>query len=137
MNHKINIVDLGKMDYKSTWDLQIQFQEKVLKGFEQDTLFLVEHEPVYTLGKNANKNNLLKTKSSDVKVYNVERGGDITYHGPGQLVGYPILNLNNYKKNIAWFMRTLELILIDTLASFLVYKQVHVQQEKGCLAQIP
>ena len=55
MNHKINIVDLGKMDYKSTWDLQIQFQEKVLKGFEQDTLFLVEHEPVYTLGKNANK----------------------------------------------------------------------------------
>ena len=98
MNHKINIVDLGKMDYKSTWDLQIQFQEKVLKGFEQDTLFLVEHEPVYTLGKNANKNNLLKTKSSDVKVYNVERGGDITYHGPGQLVGYPILNLNNYKK---------------------------------------
>ena len=118
MNHKINIVDLGKMDYKSTWDLQIQFQEKVLKGFEQDTLFLVEHEPVYTLGKNANKNNLLKTKSSDVKVYNVERGGDITYHGPGQLVGYPILNLNNYKKNIAWFMRTLELILIDTLASF-------------------
>ena len=114
MNHKINIVDLGKMDYKSTWDLQIQFQEKVLKGFEQDTLFLVEHEPVYTLGKNANKNNLLKTKSSDVKVYNVERGGDITYHGPGQLVGYPILNLSNYKKNIAWFMRTLELILIDT-----------------------
>ena len=118
MNHKINIVDLGKMDYKSTWDLQIQFQEKVLKGFEQDTLFLVEHEPVYTLGKNANKNNLLKTKSKDVKIYNVERGGDITYHGPGQLVGYPILNLNNYKKNIAWFMRTLELILIDTLASF-------------------
>ena len=90
MNHKINIVDLGKMDYKSTWDLQIQFQEKVLKGFEQDTLFLVEHEPVYTLGKNANKNNLLKTNSKDVKVYNVERGGDITYHGPGQLVGYPI-----------------------------------------------
>lgn len=118
MNHKINIVDLGKMDYKSTWDLQIQFQEKVLKGFEQDTLFLVEHEPVYTLGKNANKNNLLKTNSKDIKVYNVERGGDITYHGPGQLVGYPILNLNNYKKNIAWFMRTLELILIDTLASF-------------------
>ena len=67
MNHKINIVDLGKMDYKSTWDLQIQFQEKVLKGFEQDTLFLVEHEPVYTLGKNANKNNLLKTNSSRCK----------------------------------------------------------------------
>ena len=117
MNHKINIVDLGKMDYKSTWDLQIQFQEKVLKGFEQDTLFLVEHEPVYTLGKNANKNNLLKTKSSDVKVYNVERGGDITYHGPGQLVGYPILNLNNYKKNIAWFMRTLEFCLLYTSPS--------------------
>ena len=59
-----------------------------------------------------------KAANSGVSSYNVERGGDITYHGPGQLVGYPILNLNNYKKNIAWFMRTLELILIDTLASF-------------------
>ena len=97
MNKKINIVDLGKMDYKSAWGLQKKFQERVLNKLEEDTLFLVEHEPVYTLGKNADRRNLLEAANSDVSIYDVERGGDITYHGPGQLVGYPILNLNNYK----------------------------------------
>ena len=126
MNKKINIVDLGKMDYKSAWGLQKKFQERVLNKLEEDTLFLVEHEPVYTLGKNADRRNLLEAANSDVSIYDVERGGDITYHGPGQLVGYPILNLNNYKKNIAWFMRTLELILIQTLSSF---KIVATQKE--------
>lgn len=126
MNKKINIVDLGKMDYKSAWGLQKKFQERVLNRLEEDTLFLVEHEPVYTLGKNADRRNLLEAANSDVSIYDVERGGDITYHGPGQLVGYPILNLNNYKKNIAWFMRTLELILIQTLSSF---KIVATQKE--------
>ena len=126
MNKKINIVDLGKMDYKSAWGLQKKFQERVLNRLEEDTLFLVEHEPVYTLGKNADRRNLLEAANSDVSIYDVERGGDITYHGPGQLVGYPILNLNNYKKNIAWFMRTLELILIQTLSTF---KIVATQKE--------
>ena len=126
MNKKINIVDLGKMDYKSAWGLQKKFQERVLNRLEEDTLFLVEHEPVYTLGKNADRRNLLEAANSDVSIYDVERGGDITYHGPGQLVGYPILNLSNYKKNIAWFMRTLELILIQTLSSF---KIVATQKE--------
>lgn len=126
MNKKINIVDLGKMDYKSAWGLQKKFQERVLNKLEEDTLFLVEHEPVYTLGKNADRRNLLEAANSDVSIYDVERGGDITYHGPGQLVGYPILNLNNYKKNIAWFMRTLELILIQALSSF---KIVATQKE--------
>jgi len=127
MSQKINIVDLGKMDYKSAWDFQKEFHNKVLLGKETDTLFLVEHEPVYTLGKNANNNNLLKKANSNVKVFNVERGGDITYHGPGQLVGYPILDLHNYQKNISWFMRTLESILIETLSSF----DIHANQKEG------
>ena len=87
MNKKINIVDLGKMDYKSAWGLQKKVQGGVLNRLEEDTLFLVEHEPVYTLGKNADRRNLLEAANSDVSIYDVERGGDITYHGPGQLVG--------------------------------------------------
>ena len=127
MSQKINIVDLGRMDYQSAWDFQKEFHNKVLLGKEADTLFLVEHESVYTLGKNANNNNLLKKANSNVKVFNVERGGDITYHGPGQLVGYPILDLHNYQKNISWFMRTLESILIETLSSF----GIHANQKEG------
>ena len=118
MNQKINIVDLGRIDYQTAWDFQKEFHKKVQHGKETDTLFLLEHDPVYTLGKNANKNNLLEQPASEVKVFNVERGGDITYHGPGQLVGYPILDLHHYQKNISWFMRTLEEILIETLSTF-------------------
>ena len=121
MSQKINTVDLGRMDYQSAWDFQKEFHNKVILGKETDTLFLVEHEPVYTLGKNANNKNLLKKPNSNVKVFNVERGGDITYHGPGQLVGYPILDLHNYQKNISWFMRILESILIETLSTFDIF----------------
>ena len=118
MNQKINIVDLGRIDYQTAWDFQKEFHKKVQPRKETDTLFLLEHDPVYTLGKNANKNNLLEQPASEVKVFNVERGGDITFHGPGQLVGYPILDLHHYQKNISWFMRTLEEILIETLSTF-------------------
>ena len=127
MNNRINILDLGRMDYKPSWDLQKNFHQDVLSGRETDTLILVEHEPVYTLGKNANKQHLLDKSNSRVKVYNVERGGDITFHGPGQLVGYPILNLNNFNKNISWFMRTLENILIECLNTY----NIDAHQKKG------
>ena len=127
MNNKINILDLGKMDYKPSWEFQKSFHKDVLIGKEPDTLILVEHEPVFTLGKNANKDNLLDKSESNVKIFNVERGGDITFHGPGQLVGYPILNLNNYKKNISWFMRTLENILIECLMHY----NIDAHQKKG------
>ena len=125
MNNKINILDLGRMDYKSSWEFQKNLHKDVLNGNKPDTLILVEHEPVFTLGKNANKDNLLD--KGNVKVFNVERGGDITFHGPGQLVGYPILDLNNYKKNISWFMRTLEEILIECLNTF----DIDAHQKKG------
>ena len=117
-SQKILIKDLGFKNYKSVLSLQKELQKQRIAGKAEDTLFLVEHDPVYTLGKNANKNNLLEQPASEVKVFNVERGGDITYHGPGQLVGYPILDLHHYQKNISWFMRTLEEILIETLSTF-------------------
>tara|TARA_B100001115_G_scaffold149911_1_gene119030 strand:- start:2779 stop:3429 length:651 start_codon:yes stop_codon:yes gene_type:complete len=127
MNNQVKILDLGKMDYKPSWEFQKNFHKNVLVGKEADTLILVEHEPVFTLGKNANEDHLLDKSESDVKIFNVERGGDITFHGPGQLVGYPILNLNNFKKNISWFMRTLENILIECLKSY----NIDAHQKKG------
>ena len=118
MGASINILDLGRMSYNSAWDIQKNYHQKVLTGKQQDTLILVEHEPVYTLGKNANDNHLLQSASEEIKVYRIERGGDITFHGPGQIVVYPILDLNRYIKSVSWYMRTLEKIIIDTLSDF-------------------
>ena len=114
----IKVIDLGYMDYQSTWDLQKGYHQKVLNGDTTDTLLLVEHESVYTLGKNANENHLLQSAPEDAKIFHIERGGDITYHGPGQLVGYPILDLHRYNTSISWYMRRLEQVIIDTLNEY-------------------
>ena len=118
MQKVVNILDLGKMEYQSTWDIQKEYHQKVLSKKEPDTLIIVEHEPVYTFGKNSDQNHLLQSAPSDAKVFHIERGGDITYHGPGQIVVYPILDLNRYKKSISWYMRTLEKVIIATLSDF-------------------
>ena len=115
---KIDILNLGIKPYKEVWDLQKELVEKRRNGQINDTLILVEHEPVYTLGKNADENHILQHSPQDVKTYHTERGGDVTFHGPGQLVGYPILDLHNYKKSISWYMRSLEQLIIDTLAEY-------------------
>ena len=115
---KIIIQDLGHRSYKEVWDLQKQMQQQRIRFEIEDTLILVEHDPVYTLGKNSNENHLLQSRDESVDVFNIERGGDITFHGPGQLVGYPIFDLSNYKKSISWYMRTLEEIVIDTVSDF-------------------
>ena len=115
---QIIIHDLGQRPYQEVWDYQKEIQAKRITGEIEDTLLMVEHEPVYTLGKNANENHLLQSRDQSVDVFNIERGGDITFHGPGQLVGYPILDLSNYKKSVTWYMRTLEQIIIDTVSEF-------------------
>ncbi|MBC8467045.1 MAG: lipoyl(octanoyl) transferase LipB [Candidatus Marinimicrobia bacterium] len=115
---KIIVKDLGLAPYQPVWDLQKKMQQKRIKGEIEDTLILVEHEPVYTLGKNANENHLLQSRDESVDVFNIERGGDITFHGPGQIVGYPILDLSNYKKSVSWYMRTLEQLTIEVLENF-------------------
>ena len=114
----MNILDLGKMSYNSAWDIQKEYHKKVVSGKEPDTLIIVEHEPVYTLGKSANDNHLLQSASEEIQVFRIERGGDITFHGPGQIVVYPILDLNRFVKSVSWYMRTLEKIIIDTLSDF-------------------
>ena len=118
MQSAMNILDLGRMSYNSAWDIQKEYHKKVVSGKEPDTLIIVEHEPVYTLGKNANDNHLLQSASEEIQVFRIERGGDITFHGPGQIVVYPILDLNRFVKSVSWYMRTLEKIIIDTLSDF-------------------
>ena len=118
MSATIHIEDLGMKDYQATWNLQKDYHKKVLLGDKPDTLFFVEHEPVYTLGKNADNNHLLQSAKKNIKVFNIERGGDITFHGPGQIVGYPIIDLKRYNKSVSWYMRSLEKVLIDTLSTF-------------------
>ena len=120
---QILIQNIGRKSYKAVWDLQKEMQQQRIRGEIEDTLILVEHDPVYTLGKNADKDHLLQSRDESIDVFNIERGGDITFHGPGQLVGYPILDLSNYKKSVSWYMRTLEQVLIDTLIEFKIIAQ--------------
>mgnify|MGYP006153807915 FL=1 len=120
---QILVQNIGRKSYKAVWDLQKEMQQQRINGNIEDTLILVEHDPVYTLGKNANEDHLLQSRDQSVDVFNIERGGDITFHGPGQLVGYPILDLSNYKKSVSWYMRTLEQVLIDTLIEFKIIAQ--------------
>tara|TARA_B110000014_G_scaffold254023_1_gene234127 strand:- start:31 stop:702 length:672 start_codon:yes stop_codon:yes gene_type:complete len=117
-NTQIDIHDLGKLLYKKTWNYQKELLKKRSNNEINDTLILVEHEPVFTLGKNADENHILQNYPDNIKTYQIERGGDVTYHGPGQLVGYPILDLRNYKKSISWYMRSLEQVIIDTLFDY-------------------
>ena len=117
-SQKILIQDLGFKKYKSVLSLQKKLQKQRIAGNINDTLILVEHEPVYTLGKNSNRDHLLQSRDKSVEVYNTERGGEVTFHGPGQLVGYPILDLRNYKKSVSWYMRTLEELTIKVLKEF-------------------
>ena len=120
---QILVQNIGRKSYKAVWDLQKEMQQQRIRGEIEDALILVEHDPVYTLGKNADKDHLLQSRDESVDVFNIERGGDITFHGPGQLVGYPILDLSNYKKSVSWYMRTLEQVLIDTLIEFKITAQ--------------
>ena len=120
---QILVQNIGRKSYKAVWDLQKEMQQQRIKGEIEDTLILVEHYPVYTLGKNANEDHLLQSRDESVDVFKIERGGDITFHGPGQLVGYPILDLSNYKKSVSWYMRALEQVLIDTLIEFKIIAQ--------------
>ncbi len=133
MNTIINVQDLGTKDYKETWDYQEKLFQSILttkiknrrenKNEKTNNYFLlVEHPHVFTLGKSGDSTNLLVTKEQLAKknatFYHVNRGGDITYHGPGQIVGYPILDLDNFFTDIHKYLRYLEEIIILTLAEY-------------------
>ncbi len=117
------IIDLGKCSYKVSLERQVDIHSKVCNQELNDTIIFVEHEPVYTLGKNANQNNILSNYPKDVEIHNIDRGGDVTYHGPGQLVGYPIINIKNINITIGRYIHILENILINALSIFNISAQ--------------
>lgn len=106
-------------NYKKLYQLQIDLVEKRYNKEIVDTLLLVEHTPVYTIGRGGSRSNLLvdnKTlKQKDIDFFEIDRGGDITYHGPGQIVGYPILDLRNHKRDLHWLLRSYEEVFLQML----------------------
>ncbi len=122
---------LGRTDYKEIWDLQKQLFELRAENKIPDILLLNEHNHVYTIGKSGNGNHLLASeeelRTTGAEVYFNDRGGDITYHGPGQIVGYPILDLNNYYLDTHKYLRDIEEVLILTLKDF----QIHGTRSDG------
>lgn len=119
---KLQVIDLGRNPYQETWDFQKELHRKRVKGEIPDTLVLVEHPHVYTLGNSANDNNLVAPevflKSKGIDVVKVDRGGDITYHGPGQIVGYPIFNLKDHNIGVKRYVGYVEQIIIETCNKF-------------------
>jgi len=119
----LRFVDLGKQpSYRSVWELQKKLQRQRIDQQIPDTLLFVEHMPVYTIGKNGTENHVIASaaqlEKDGIEVVHVDRGGDVTYHGPGQLVGYPIFDLRDHKKSISWYMRKLEEVFVEVLAHY-------------------
>ena len=113
----LEVVQAGVVPYGEALEWQRSLaQARIERRIPHDLLLLLEHPPVITLGRNAHAAHLLRPPPAGVDVFEVERGGDVTFHGPGQLVGYPILDLTAYKQDLHWYLRTLEQALIDALA---------------------
>ena len=117
------VVSLGLTPYEEVLELQRALaRERISGAIPEDILLLVEHPPVVTLGRSAKARNLVSSsdylKSRGVELFEVERGGDVTFHGPGQLVGYPIIDLKRHRQDLHWFLRQVEEALIMTLAAY-------------------
>jgi lipoyl(octanoyl) transferase len=120
--HKCELRDLGLMDFTAAYEAQRDFVERRKQGHVPDQFLIVEHPHVITLGRNGRMENLLAgeevLRRAGIAFHHTDRGGDITYHGPGQVVGYPILDLREWKRDVVGYVRTIEQVLIDTLADF-------------------
>jgi lipoate-protein ligase B len=122
------VVDLGRKAYGDALELQRAVARARISGdIAQDVLLLVEHNPVVTLGRASKEAHLLASKEQlaarGVELFEVERGGDVTFHGPGQLVGYPIIDLKRHKQDLHWYLRQVEEVLIRALANFEIESQ--------------
>jgi lipoyl(octanoyl) transferase len=140
---KVYHLKLGLCDYNEVWELQKKIHLNKQKNQAEDVIITVEHPHVYTLGKIGDRNHLLvnnsEMKKGGISYYEIDRGGDITYHGPGQLVVYPIFDLNNFYKDTHRFLRELEETVILTLKEYGIeshrdesYTGVWVGEEKIC-----
>jgi len=119
---KLVYCDLGLIDYKDAWDLLKSVHQLRVENKIDDVLFLLEHPHTYTLGKTADKENLVGDKKyldeNKISVYDIDRGGDITYHGPGQIVGYPIISLTNWQQDTHKYLRAIEEVIIKVCAEY-------------------
>ena len=117
------VVWLGRMGYEECLELQREVARQRISGsIPHDVLLLVEHPPVVTLGRSSKQKNLISSPaflaSRGVELFEVERGGDVTFHGPGQLVGYPIFDLKQHRQDLHWYLRSVEEALIRTLSEY-------------------
>jgi lipoyl(octanoyl) transferase len=121
-SRKLVYCDLGLIDYKEAWDVQKSIHQLRVENKIDDVLFLLEHPNTYTLGKIADKENLVGDKKylsdNKISVYEIDRGGDITYHGPGQIVGYPIISLTNWKQDTHKYLRAIEEVIIKVCSEY-------------------
>ena len=120
---RLRVCDLGVVPYAEALELQRAVARARISGaFADDVLLLVEHPPVVTLGRSSKNEHLLASPellaARGVELHEVERGGDVTFHGPGQLVGYPIIDLKRHKQDLHWYLRQVEEALIRALAEF-------------------
>ena len=119
---KLVYCDLSLIDYKEAWDLQKSVHQLRVENKIDDVLFLLEHPHTYTLGKIADKENLVGDKNylsdNKISVYEIDRGGDVTYHGPGQIVGYPIISLTNWKQDTHKYLRAIEEVIIKVCSEY-------------------
>jgi lipoyl(octanoyl) transferase len=112
------VIDLGRMAYREAWDRQLEIAERVFQG-GPDTLVFVEHPPVLTLGASFHEENLLRSRQEiealGIEIVKTDRGGDVTFHGPGQIVAYPIFDLDRHGKDLHKWLRNLEQVVIESL----------------------
>lgn len=128
LNKKCLVVEAGLIEYAKALDLQKKIlQAKKKRWMEEDVLILLEHPPTITIGRKGSSSEILvdkaKLKKRGISVYQIGRGGKVTYHGPGQLVGYPLLNLTHYGKDLHLYLRNLEEVIIRTLKDFAILAQ--------------
>ena len=116
------VVDAGVVEYSAAWSLQQRLHERVAEGELSSVLLLLEHPHVYTLGRRGDASDILisddQLRRVGVEVHHIDRGGEVTYHGPGQLVGYPIINLRASRLGPLKYVRALEQVIVSTLAEF-------------------
>lgn len=136
MRQKVIFEDLGLKSYQPTWDYQESLllkntqiksaarekEEDVTQTATEHKLIIVEHPPVFTLGKNGKREHVLVSEEHlqklGIEFFHINRGGDITYHGPQQIVGYPILDLDKFKTDLGWYLRSLEQVIINVIAQY-------------------
>ena len=118
MSEGAYLMNLGRVPYREAWELQRSLAAAISQGAMPETVLLLEHPPVVTLGRRTGEDELHVPEGAPVEIVETDRGGRSTYHGPGQLVAYPILDLKRHGKDVKRYVRDLEQALVDTLAEF-------------------